>query len=691
MESVKSAKLQIEIKDVSGCGKLNPSFTLDTPSLHYSLSLKSQITTEPLDLSLIQNLTLSAIAGDKLIGSLKILLQSLFSDRAKFKTEKWLKVKTEEFQNFRVKVSASLVFESSPADRSNLSKTLKPVQSNLFDKSEKDLKKSKNLKKNEKNEKIEECPYLTHLLTDHRNSSEPLDEVWRCRNIVKKSNIQISFEPDNEDPELGAEIRDLSFEEIKAMGGDELKAFVRSLCKEVKDLEGIVPKLKEIKELFDSRAKVRRSVEEQGMDEVAKMRKGFEERVQGFRELKRKRDDAKSNLLEKTKELLSLEKQKDLAEQDLRTWQEQHLYTSKILKSNNLKSSLSSSKSSHSLSLSSFEQQTKSEINQVSHETSDLKSQINKISSEYESTKSENSILKSKINKLNQTLHSSDILYSSIKDAFPNLASFSLDVENHTKLIQSKIIESLPENESKKLDLEAKINEKKSEINEKNAKITELENLVREFQVKKLKSFEEEGSLNKDKVMMISGNDLAGLALDISKLKHLYIQTRANVLPDLDTGSVLLSCESQNILSQARKVEEMMDSADQQEEKLESLKGTMGQVKKQQVVHVPVKSDPVDVALAEYVNSKEIPVKFTRQENGNYLFGSSKVHIKLENSKLIVKIKGGTTSIKEFLDIYTQIEISKSDSPKSIKSRPSQRNSFVSGKSPSRSSSFVKN
>jgi hypothetical protein len=95
----------------------------------------------------------------------------------------------------------------------------------------------------------------------------------------------------------------------------------------------------------------------------------------------------------------------------------------------------------------------------------------------------------------------------------------------------------------------------------------------------------------------------------------------------------------------------------------------MGEVKKRTPPYVPAKDDPADIALAEYLNSLEspVPIKFIRQEGGNYLFGSKKIYIKIENGRILIKVGGGFTSIEEFLSVYTQIEIEKAgSSPKTM-------------------------
>ena len=50
---------------------------------------------------------------------------------------------------------------------------------------------------------------------------------------------------------------------------------------------------------------------------------------------------------------------------------------------------------------------------------------------------------------------------------------------------------------------------------------------------------------------------------------------------------------------------------------------------------------------------------FTRESEGIYEFGTSKVHISLNRDKLQIKVGGGYLSVDEFLDQYTSAELSK--------------------------------
>ena len=47
-------------------------------------------------------------------------------------------------------------------------------------------------------------------------------------------------------------------------------------------------------------------------------------------------------------------------------------------------------------------------------------------------------------------------------------------------------------------------------------------------------------------------------------------------------------------------------------------------------------SDPVDLAMAEYINSLENPldIPFIREEQGIYIFGTKRIYVKVDNGKL---------------------------------------------------------
>ena len=77
-----------------------------------------------------------------------------------------------------------------------------------------------------------------------------------------------------------------------------------------------------------------------------------------------------------------------------------------------------------------------------------------------------------------------------------------------------------------------------------------------------------------------------------------------------------------------------------------------------------VKGDPVDQAIADYINEEadksSIQVMFIRLNPGIYQFGSKKICVKVEQGKIHIRVGGGYLYIQEFLDQYTTIELEKS-------------------------------
>lgn len=673
MEIARIAKIKIELKELSGCGKLIPSFVLEISNTKQSLTLKGSVNIESLDLCLSPSFIITALNGDKTIGSLKTNIDSLVSDKNGNRAEKWLKVKTEEFQNFRIKVGVYLTVLETQAR-------------------EKLKDKFKMPKASAKNEVNQDCPYLSLLVTGHGASTEPLDEIWRSRNLIKENSISLSMQPDGLiDTQEDAEETDLNTvnpDILRTLNGNQLKRLVKVLCEEVKSLENISKALPELKNRFSLSAEHRRNLGQEGKKSLNDFQSQFEQAKKVLNDSLSLRTQKKNDLLSKQEQLKSLEIQRDKLKVEVNTWQEQVLYSSLTQKSEQHKAEMLSKLAQAKLSMGAHGEQTFAETQKFLRETSEIKEKIKSCTTEYEGTKAHNNLMKKKINDLNAALNNGETLQAQLRLS-ANLLPQQTECRDG---LNQQIKSVLPYIQSSNLELQEKYSksvQEKSIILSSLFKTSDsLDSSTSNLQSTHLslhKSILDQ--LSKSVNLSIS-SDLTSLSSDISKLKHQLSQSKSLILPDLSTASEILLKETEKILLQSEKLDLMIESVDKQESQLESLQSTMGQVKKRQALHVPVKSDPIDLALAEFINSKSIPIKFTRQESGNYLFGSTKIHIKLENSKLIVKVRGGFTSIEEFLNIYTPLEISKNDSPKS------QRGSLIAskvGKSPSLNTSFVKN
>lgn len=63
--------------------------------------------------------------------------------------------------------------------------------------------------------------------------------------------------------------------------------------------------------------------------------------------------------------------------------------------------------------------------------------------------------------------------------------------------------------------------------------------------------------------------------------------------------------------------------------------------------------------LGEFLNRNPVPIKFMRQEEGVYLFGTKRINIKIQKGRLLCRVGGGFLYIDEFIKLYTVTELIK--------------------------------
>ena len=76
----------------------------------------------------------------------------------------------------------------------------------------------------------------------------------------------------------------------------------------------------------------------------------------------------------------------------------------------------------------------------------------------------------------------------------------------------------------------------------------------------------------------------------------------------------------------------------------------------------PVKGDAIDQVLRTLLNGRYFPLKFTRIEEGRYMFGTKKISAKILDNMLVIRVGGGYLVFEEFLDKYTYSEIKRVES-----------------------------
>eukprot|EP00358_Blepharisma_japonicum_P001495 CAMPEP_0202951628 /NCGR_PEP_ID=MMETSP1395-20130829/32557_1 /ASSEMBLY_ACC=CAM_ASM_000871 /TAXON_ID=5961 /ORGANISM="Blepharisma japonicum, Strain Stock R1072" /LENGTH=353 /DNA_ID=CAMNT_0049659337 /DNA_START=1106 /DNA_END=2164 /DNA_ORIENTATION=- len=163
------------------------------------------------------------------------------------------------------------------------------------------------------------------------------------------------------------------------------------------------------------------------------------------------------------------------------------------------------------------------------------------------------------------------------------------------------------------------------------------------------------------------------------ELEHMYeIHEDINqqIYNDIDFITNKLVDESSNNLQNQRISNRLKTILEDRDGEIEVLREMVSQLQSKPDVYVAVKDDPVDAAIADYVNTRKIEVPFVREDLGIYLFGSKRVFIKLENGKIIIRVGGGYMKIDEFVELYTPLELEKFES-KNKEDANSQRNSIL--------------
>lgn len=75
-------------------------------------------------------------------------------------------------------------------------------------------------------------------------------------------------------------------------------------------------------------------------------------------------------------------------------------------------------------------------------------------------------------------------------------------------------------------------------------------------------------------------------------------------------------------------------------------------------IYHPVKDDPIDKKLADYINKAPVvlrdQMRFEREAEGIYKYGKKRVFMKIEKDHIIIRVGGGYLTIEEFIDQYCE-------------------------------------
>ena len=276
------------------------------------------------------------------------------------------------------------------------------------------------------------------------------------------------------------------------------------------------------------------------------------------------------------------------------------------------------------------------------------------------------------------------------------ISSFESEILQYSsiKSRESTLTERIKILDSMILGLKTELEQKNEQYKESNFKANNLKNqLIQENKdlANKVLAFSKLCE-RKDSEIEKKTQENNKLASDLACIEqHLCVKEDCNQIID-DFNKILKNLKEENtenlvkidelngkLIKNNKQIEELENVIKEKSEEIEVLISTVVKLQRNREIYAPVPSDTIDVALADYLNTLDtpLPVPFTREEEGIYLFGTKRIFVKLEQGKIIIRVGGGFMQVNDFIDIYTSNEVDKFTRQKFDRSQK-LRQSFIS-------------
>ena len=132
---------------------------------------------------------------------------------------------------------------------------------------------------------------------------------------------------------------------------------------------------------------------------------------------------------------------------------------------------------------------------------------------------------------------------------------------------------------------------------------------------------------------------------------------------DLNAASEYMSQLEERVYTANKTSLDLLKQIRIDEEEIASLKSYILEMKARVAIYIPIREDPVDMKVAEYINNypdrTKLKIMFMRDTAGVYTFGTKRINVEIQQGKIKVRIGGGYLSIDEFIDQYTPTEVEK--------------------------------
>jgi chromosome segregation ATPase len=278
------------------------------------------------------------------------------------------------------------------------------------------------------------------------------------------------------------------------------------------------------------------------------------------------------------------------------------------------------------------------EILRLSDIISSKDSEISNLNSESSHKSSQILSLQSSIVELTQVITS----YKDLESKCKSLEALSKSHQSECVSLQSTISENLS---SYKSSISLLSQEKDSNFQTISALQVEMQKLSTDLH-EKLALYRSEQIITQElrtksaiiQQKLCNTLDLNKLFTQVKYLSGQMTDLRDKLVEDNDELVRQVLQITEDYLNAGKVIQQVRDIIEDRDNEINILRDLIAELQNK-TIYYPIKDDPVDEAIADYLNSRSepLPVTFIREEYGIYLFGTKRVFIKLENNRIISK------------------------------------------------------
>ena len=305
-------------------------------------------------------------------------------------------------------------------------------------------------------------------------------------------------------------------------------------------------------------------------------------------------------------------------------------------------------------------------IQDLTSDKSELQSKIEDLVRQNHLLKQENDRLNNLVNELcgQIALLQGDLDLAKARESREGHLLKLLKEEQEAKLLYKKELDALHKKIS---ELSQKSSEQVSKLSqEKSSALSELNHFKSQQEAKDRENQVLKKDLEKANSEIVSleqhlcvTEDMNSIIDQLTKQTQEHEKMNSRLTSHIEALKETIEEQAEHISSQGERINDLELQKAEREEQLMSLENIIDELRKDREIYKPIKDDPIDIALSDYVNTRPagLRVQFDREDHGIYNFGTKKIFVKLEQGRLLIRVGGGYMQVEDFVKLYSPVEL----------------------------------